>query len=167
MRDKNKMLNLIILSVAFVFITINAFAQNKPIKYCGHAFNGYIYDTSFFLLKSITNQNKRINLTKAEVGLAEELLKSKLKEININQSNQVGKCPNICKKLKKYTRQYFGFETKNGEKIIWINLFWNKDLLNEVNTGVISVNDGCSYYWNIEVNITNRTLTNLDVNGGS
>lgn len=155
------------LLAAFAFITINANAQKKPIKYCNKIFNGYIYDTNFYLLKSIKDQSKRINLTKAEVELAEELLKSKLKEININQPNQAGKCPNICKRLNKYTRQYFGFETKNGEKIIWINLFWNKDLVSEVNTGVISVNDGCSYYWNIEVNITNRTLTNLDVNGGS
>jgi hypothetical protein len=32
---------------------------------------------------------------------------------------------------------------------------------------LIIVNDGCSYFWNIEVNIDTETVSNLMVNGSA
>ena len=80
---------------------------------------------------------------------------------NINQSKG---CSNINRKRGKYCR-HFGFINTKGEKLIWINLFWNKDLRDKAKYDLISVNDGCSYYWNVEVNITTKTLSNLQING--
>jgi hypothetical protein len=100
-----------------------------------------------------------------DVEKAEELLKEKLEKINAGRINQVGDCPVIDKKLKKYCRQYVGFINDRGQKVIWINLFWNKELDKQAAKEIINVQDGCSYYWNIEINIDTGGLYNLHVNG--
>ena len=78
--------------------------------------------------------------------------------------NQVG-TPVIDKKLRKYTRQYVGFLSNTGEKVLWVNFVWDKDSRERLSQDIISVNDGGSYYWNVEINITNQKVYNLDVNG--
>jgi hypothetical protein len=71
----------------------------------------------------------------------------------------------IDRKLKKYCRQYVGFVNSKGERVIWINLFWNKDLIDDAAKDIIRVNDGCSYYWNVGVNIDRKLICDLQVNG--
>ena len=44
-------------------------------------------------------------------------------------------------------------------------MFWNRDFKDRAKYELINVNDGCSYYWNVEVNISTKTLSNLQVNG--
>ena len=119
------------------------------------------------ILKSINGQQSRATISCDEIKIAENILKNKLATLNANRINQPKGCPNICKKLYKYYRQYFGFINSKGEKVIWINMFWNKELNDESKHELISVNDGCSYYWNIEVNITAQSLSSLRINGES
>ena len=140
-------------------------AQNESILIKGRRYQGYIFDTSYFVLKSIENQVGRINLSLEEVKLAESILKTKLSKINSNKHSQTSSCPNIEKYLNKYFRQYFGFINNRGENVVWINMFWNKDLNENAKHNLIIVSDGCSYYWDIEVNIATEALKNLAING--
>jgi hypothetical protein len=146
-------------------ISINLMAQKEATFCKGKGYKGYIFDTSYLVLKSIKEQKSKSSLSCDEIKIAEEILKQGLLELNKIKINQVTGCPNINKKLAKYCRQYFGFINTKGEKIIWINMFWNRDLNDRGKYELISVNDGCSYYWSIEVNITARALSNLKVNG--
>jgi hypothetical protein len=110
-------------------------------------------------------QQKRFTPTKEEILKAENALKSKLKEVNINLENQYNS-PIIHRNLKKYKRQYFGYINGNGEKVLYINSLWKK---NEKETKWLQqikmVSDGGSYYWNIEYNLETDELINLSVNG--
>jgi hypothetical protein len=110
-------------------------------------------------------QQNRFTPTKEEILKAENALKSKLKEVNINLENQYNS-PIIHRNLKKYKRQYFGYINGNGEKVLYINSLWKK---NEKETKWLQqikmVSDGGSYYWNIEYNLETDELINLSVNG--
>ena len=68
--------------------------------------------------------------------------------------------------MKKYKRQYVGFINDKGEKILWINFVWDKRLTeSELSEDIISVKDGCSYYWNIKINVTTNNIFELKING--
>ena len=146
-------------------VAVNLHAQKEAVFCKGKWYKGYVFDTSYLVLKSIKQQQSRAVLTGDEIKIAENILKNNLATLNANKINQTEGCPNISKKLCKYRRQYFGFTNSKGEKIIWINMFWNKEFNSKSKYELISVNDGCSYYWNIEVNITTNSLSNLQVNG--
>ena len=155
---------LISISVVF-FLGYTSYSQSNT-KFCsGKGHKGYVFDTSYLVLKSIANQERKIELRCNDIVLAEQLLKKNLNSLNERKINQGEGCPNIQKKLRKYYRQYFGFQNRNGERIVWINLFWDKSLIQQAQSEIIMVHDGCSYYWNIEVNLTKGTLSNLHING--
>jgi hypothetical protein len=154
----------------FFFITLfglstSLFAQKEALFCKGKGYKGYVFDTSYLVLKSIKEQQSKVVLSCDEIKMAEDILKNKLAAFNADKINQSADCPDISRKLRKYCRQYFGFINTKGEKIVWINMFWNRDFNDKAKYELISVNDGCSYYWNIEVNITTQTLFNLKVNG--
>ncbi len=149
----------------FLGMALNIYAQEPSILCKGKGYVGYMFDTNYLVLKSIKKQQSRLVLSCDEIKTAEHILKSKLAALNSSKINQSKNCPAIVKKLSKYRRQYFGFVNTKGEKIIWINCFWNKDLNDKSKHDLIIVNDGCSYYWNIEVNLTNNSLSNLEING--
>lgn len=155
----------IILFSIFFGVLMNINAQKEAVFCKGKGYKGYVFDTSYLVLKSIKEQQGKAMLSCDEIKIAEGILKKKLVDLNATKINQTEGCPNIVKKLCKYRRQYFGFINAKGEKIIWINLFWNKEFNDKSKYELIGVNDGCSYYWNIEVNITTNSLSNLQVNG--
>lgn len=144
---------------------MNLHAQKEATFCKGKGYKGYVFDTSYLVLKSIKEQRSRAILSCDDIKIAEGILKNNLPALNFNKINQTKGCPNISKKLCKYYRQYFGYINSKGEKIIWINMFWNKEFNNKSKYDLIVVNDGCSYYWNIEVNITTHSLNNLQING--
>lgn len=144
---------------------MNLHAQKEAMFCKGKRYKGYVFDTSYLVLKSIKDEQSRAMLSCDEIKIAEDILKNNLAALNANKINQAEGCPNISKKLCKYSRQYFGFINSKGEKVIWINMFWNKEINEKSKYQLINVNDGCSYYWNIEVNITTSTLSNLQING--
>jgi hypothetical protein len=155
----------IILFSALFMIVMSCYAQKEAAFCKGNGYKGYVFDTSYFVLKSIKEQVSRAVLFCDEIKIAEGILKSNLAALNAGRINQTKGFPNINKKLYKYLRQYFGFINAKGEKIIWMNMFWNKELDDRSRHELISVNDGCSYYWNIEVNLTTHSLSNLKING--
>jgi len=149
----------------FLIFSFNLHAQKEAALCKGKGYCGYMFDTSYIILKSIKEQQGRIILSCDDIHIAEEILREQLFSLNGSKINQSKGCPNINRELSKYWRQYFGFTNNKGETIIWINMFWNKDFRDRAKHDLISVNDGCSYYWNVEVNITTKTLSNLQING--
>lgn len=132
----------------------------------GNGFTGYIFNENHFVLLSIENQKKRYTPTKEDVFLVEKILKDKIKCANVDLLNQSEGCPKIHKKFKNYIRQYVGFINKDGQKVIWINFIWKNNFSNDkVANDIIQVLDGCSYYWNVKVNIDENSLYDLSING--
>ncbi len=131
----------------------------------GKGYAGYIFEKEHLVMVSIKNQQGRFTPTLEEVEVAEKLLKARLPELNKDKISQYGTCPNIEKKLKKYKRQYFGLMNQSGEKVIWINMLMNH--INEASEEIIIVCDGCSYYWNVKVNITTGEVYDLSINGSA
>src|SRR5690606_36119424 len=129
----------------------------------GKCFEGYIFPK-----ENTTDSNwmpfgnvDRYTPTTEDIFKVEQALKDQLKDLNkqvlMNQGNG---CPFIHKKLGKYKRQYFGYINDAGEKVVWVNLMWNKEkeLLKPWGKKLIVVLDGCSHYWNVKVNLKEGKL---------
>ncbi len=69
--------------------------------------------------------------------------------------------------LRKYFRQYVGGLSDNGERLIWVNLYYReRQLLEKLNiTEIISVCDGGDSKWEVYINLDQKTLYNLSING--
>lgn len=119
----------------------------------------------------------RFTPSEEDILKAEIILENKIKEINTpNMINQGGNCPIIHKNLMKYFRQYSGELNTKNEKIININMLWNRfpfwhkilgyeDQRDKYKKGYYFVNDGCSYYWQISINISTERIELFTVNG--
>lgn len=107
-----------------------------------------------------------------EIRLAEEILKSQLKALN-QKEESTGQDPVIHENLQNYLRQYSGFINDKGDRIIFINMIWDHKpvFLNEVQwmetlkRDILLILDGGSYYWRIKVNLNDKTLYDLRING--
>ncbi|OWP85578.1 hypothetical protein BWK60_13375 [Flavobacterium covae] len=132
----------------------------------GKNFTGYIFNEKHFVFMSIENQEKRYTPTKNEIYDIEDLLKKEISCMNKNLINQPKGFPKIHRKMGKYIRQYVGFINKSNEKVIWINFIWKDNYTKkQLSEDIINVHDGGSYYWNIQINLTKKTLSNLQING--
>ena len=138
---------------------------NNPVFIKGNKFKGYIFPKEYKNTYYSQNEYSSYTPSKEEIINAETILKAKLKEVNKFKINQSNKCPIIHKQLCKYNRQYFGIIDKNGKKVVFINFIWEKSTPNNWDKEIIMVLDGCSYYWNIKVNISDNSLYDLNING--
>lgn len=111
-----------------------------------------------------------------DIELAERILKEQIKSINKNKINQADNCPVIHRHLNDYFRQYIGVGNNKGQRIIHINFSWDKFTLKDRIVGNSDsrldftsdysfVFDGCSYYWGVNVNLDDKKLSDLSVNG--
>jgi hypothetical protein len=149
--------------------------QNTYIK--KNRYEGVIFSKDYIGL--MNSSEKKFTPTAMEIDSAEIVLRQGIKEINRNRPNQFDNCPVIHRKLEKYRRQYFGYIDSNGDKIIFINCFWDKNgiygFIDKVfykepedikwKTEEMYVLDGCSYYWSIKVNLKKKILFDFGVNG--
>ncbi|MFC0878936.1 hypothetical protein ACE01N_20245 [Saccharicrinis sp. FJH2] len=120
---------------------------------------------------------QRFTPTINDIEKAEQILKKNLKTINKQRINQVDNCPIIHKKLKSYRRQYFGYIDSVGNKIIYASFNWDRYTLLDRLRGYYKDEhenwkkeremflDGCSYHWEIKINLNTGELFNLSVNG--
>ena len=104
---------------------------------------------------------KRFTPTIEEVLQAENALKMQLKGMKVSVLYEN---PIIHKNLKNYRRQYFGIFGENGERILFINAFWDDDFSYWLDNEV-SVDDGGSYFWNIKYDIKKNSFKDFMVNG--
>ncbi|MHC8947728.1 hypothetical protein [Sphingobacterium hungaricum] len=122
---------------------------------------------------------KRFSPNVKEINTAEEILYAKIKSVNNPMYDQGDGCPIIHKNLNNYRRQYYGFLDNEGNKIIYVNLSWarysildrikghHKDISENWKKERVIVLDGCSYHWEIEINLTKKQLQNLSINGSA
>lgn len=76
--------------------------------------------------------------------------------------------PIISINLKKYIRQYVGYLSSKGEKIIYVNCFWyekNDPFSKNWESRLIQVFDGGSYYWQIHYNVARKRFFSYSING--
>ena len=135
----------------------------------GKYFEGYIFPKTYTDFIPIENATDRFTPQQEDILKAEEILNEQLANLNRDLLNQTGSCPIIHKKLSKYKRQYIGIITENGDKVVWINFVWKKDkgVLKKYGNEIIIIIDGCSYYWNVKVNLTKGKLFDLNINGSA
>lgn len=134
----------------------------------GSGFEGYIFPESYDnTLMHIEDGKQRFTPTIADINKAEKIIKEQLVCLNKQRVNQVDGCPTIHKKLKKYVRQYIGVVNSEGEKVIWVNFIWKDKTENlpQLDQEIGVVLDGCSYYWNLKVNLDSKEAYDLQVNG--
>lgn len=146
----------------------------KSNKFRGTIFKNIYPGDKLFVQPSDTIN--RFTPTKAEIELAESILKTQIESLNRPHINQFEKRQYIDKHLNKYFRQYIGFINKHGDSIIHINFHWDRFTLTDRIKGYWDdklkytsdfsiVFDGGSRYWNVNVNLTSKKLFGLSVNG--
>lgn len=70
-------------------------------------------------------------------------------------------------RLKRYFRQYVGAISKDGNRIIWVNLYYhhNDEFFDKFNiTKIIDVLDGGDSKWDVCVNLDKKEIFNLNIN---
>lgn len=160
-----------ILSISFFMCFIlNGCAQTttSPGYIKGKQYEGHVFPkeyVSFFA--QFEGQTGRFTPTEKEIEKAEQIIKSQLININRPIINQGGECPIIHLNLPKYKRQYIGYVDINGDRILWMNFIGGNDkvYLSDLNNDIIMMHDGCSYFWNIKVNLSRAVLFDLNING--
>jgi len=156
------MKKILILSFALFLNSLVLFSQNSE-YFKGRGYYGYVFNKDYLEFMSIENQKERYTPTELDIKLCEEIL---IRDIDDLISN-LNLCTSISRKtLKKYARQYFGFENKEGDIIIWINMLYKKNVSkSELSKDIVSVQDGGDYYWSIYVNVTKKYIYKLEING--
>lgn len=139
-------------NIIFISDTLNAVSFNK-----------------YYPLNLDDDKNFRWTPDLKDIQLAEKIIHDYfLHSCKNNMINQDARnCPVIKDNLTNYFRQYIGILNKNGEKIIEINFIWNdiaKDI-GDVYSNWIEVQDGCSKYWSVNVNLKKGKCFNLEING--
>jgi hypothetical protein len=119
---------------------------------------------------------KPTELTKSELIEIENILKIAVKENNESQKISLKKHNEEYPKnkwnetgfeikLKGKKRQYVSVINEKGEKEVWINFFNNDWESDSWKTDLMIVHDGGNCYFNLKVNLTNKTYSELGING--
>jgi len=133
----------------------------------GKNYKGIVFSRDFKLRSDDTVSRwtpSRVEIDELENRLG-KFLKEKSKTRRLNQGNG---CPIIHKKLRHYVRQYAGYISDKGDKMVYVNCFWDEEdkaFPLDWKNKLIQVFDGCSYYWQIHYNATKKTFDGLSVNG--
>ena len=118
---------------------------------------------------------KPTKLTNKDLKAIETILSSCITAYNIEQQKlykeQTKKYPEHQFQLndfvinyKNYKRQYIPVINNKGEKEVWINCFCN-DWDIEWKENMLSVYDVGNCYFNVKINLTNKTYYDLMING--
>ena len=140
-----------------------------------YKFKGTIFDSAYqdIAMYIIT---PRFTPSTEEIFLAEKILRLEIGNANRPRINQLGKREYIDRNLNKYFRQYVGFINEKGHRCIHINFHWDRfSLLDrlkgdwddrlEYNSDYSRVLDGGSHYWKINVDLVDKRLFGMEVNG--
>lgn len=105
------------------------------------------------------------NILKTVVSENNERQKINLKEHNEKYPKNKLKETGFEIKLKGKKRQYVPVINEKGEKEVWVNFFcsdWGND---NWKNDIMMVHDGGNCYFNLKVNLTNKTYSELSING--
>lgn len=129
-------------------------------------YEGYIFPKEHSIWGFPPEQN-RYTPSLEDINQAERILRENIGSDYVKSNQKVSCKPPINKKtLKKYVRQYVGYVNDNNEFIIYINLFKKGSVENQDPLlDIISVQDGGFDFWRININITTKELSDMQVNG--
>src|SRR5574344_2130677 len=168
---KDKCIDKAFIVILFILYSICLYAnnQNNDTTYVfNKKYEGKIWGKNY-PLNIKDNKNFRWNPRKEDIDQAELLLHSYiLKQWKNNRNvNQTGNCPIIYLNMNQYLRQYIGRINKKGERILEINCFWkgNVEKFPNWHTHLVSVIDGCSFYWSIKVNLSKKKCFDYWIDG--
>jgi len=160
--------------------SINLFPVDNSkigVKYAG--IRGTIFNDNYpfvnFLMLEL-DSTKRWTPNADDIKLAEKILKDQIKDTNKNRPNQMHGCPTIHRHLNDYFRQYVGLINDKGHKVIHINMSWDKftlkdrivgnsDSRRDFKSDYSITMDGCSYYWEVSIDIDDKKISEFGVNG--
>lgn len=168
MKNKKEMKKvIIILTTLCMAVALPCFGQTdttftKAEHYKTGKFEAAIFPANYDDYR-FSKGKQRFTPTRKEIDQAETALKNDLRSLNKNLINQ-SSSPIIHKKLSRYKRQYFGYTDENGDRMLFINCFWNKTIDSFLD-GIIIMLDGGSYYWSVKFNLTKGELFDLMING--
>ena len=168
---------IVLLSCSTAIQTFQTSDTNK-IGVKSSKFRGTIFKDSYqdLFVSPVSSHAKRFTPTNEDILLAETILKEQIEKVNTPRINQLKPSQYIDKNINKYFRQYLGYYNENGNRIIHINLAWDKfsifdrikgdeDQRLDFSSGYNFVQDGGSRYWNVNVDLTTKTLYGMSVNG--
>jgi len=177
------MKNLLFFSISLLIFSYNLFSQKSNCdSICEDAiyvktdnYEGVILGPKCFNFQVVDKFGNNMDFdiydymwkpTLEDVYIAEKLIKEyvikKSKKTLVNQGNG---CPIIYQNFNKYIRQYSGRFNKKGQKILEVNFIWKEYIPNYWKCGPVGIMDGCSYFWDISVNMKKRKCFNYCVNG--
>lgn len=171
---------ILVFTLFLVAITDQASAQSKSFtekRSSNHTyiksknFEGVIFSKDFMLpfLSDVT-ASKRFTPTVEDIERAELLLSKDIKAVNALQLNQGGiKGPVIHENLNRFVRQYFGYYSDEGDKVVYISCLLKGNYDNTSKSarwldGAVVVLNGGSNYWQVQANLNKPNLFGLDVN---
>lgn len=135
-------------------------------------FEGVVFSKDFMLpFLSEISSDKRFTPSNKDIEQAEKLLAKDLKGVNALKLNQGGdRGPVIHDNLGRFVRQYFGYYTEDGDKIVYISCLLKDNYKSKSEKpanwllGVVVVLNGGSNYWQVQANLNKTSLFGLDVN---
>jgi len=169
----------LVLMLIFFSISSSAqkvsFSEKKSSKHTyvkGTGFEGVVFSGEFvFPFLEHQSGDKRFTPTQAEVEKAEQILLKNIESLNKARSKKSDdEGPVIDRNLDHYIRQYYGYFSDVGDRIVFIScLFKNnyesldKESPNWLKGAVLVLNGG-SNYWQVQANLTTSSLFGLEVN---
>lgn len=161
-----------------IFMIKNSMHNDEPsnkIEFDDEAISVVSFDVEKHWM--IFKTGETYSLTKSDMQLIDSLLKNKVDAYNVIEKvkfeQRINNFPNLKLQLKNYTinlneykRQYLAVKMANGEINVYINCFCSVDHKNSKNE-LIYVLDGGKCYFHTTINITDRTCSDLLVNGES
>jgi hypothetical protein len=147
----------------------------RRVSGCG--FKGIILTAEYDMgvLSPIPKDWPRFTPQEADVVEAEKIVRDSIERLNKDKRNQLEGSPNIEENLSSYFRQYVGFLSASGHRILYVNMLWNEvPLIDRMvkgsdprgyNDGFCNMVDGGSAYWQITIDLDSAEVIHFSVNG--
>lgn len=139
------------ISVLLIALQISVCAQGSAVR----VRHGYIFPASKELIIIGDPSWERWMPTERDVDLVEVLLQRELKA----KRKEMG-----IKKPDRYQRQYVGYISETGERIVWVNALCGSHPKDQMEREPIIVFEGGPCYWNARVSIEQNAVLSLGAN---
>jgi hypothetical protein len=128
----------------------------------GDGYGGFVFEKEFSSDEHWGGDSGvNIDLTCTDVALAEEILKDSIKAVGgIDKWH-------IEFKLTRYFRQYFGYRNASGDVCIHIEFTLKRASMSVLQDDIIGMKDGGSSFWRADINLTDKKVEGVSVNGGA
>lgn len=145
--------------ILFLLVSVNVYGQNRG--------KVYIIPDSIPPLGLFYWLPDRFTPTMSDIARADSIILANKEKIKEFPGYYSGMKRGIFRNYRKYIRQYVGFIDKNGSRIILINYVGNKQIIKEVKNknDLIIVLDGGNRFWQAVVNLDEKLLIDVAING--